>query len=241
MDSINLERLKRDPEIIKKKLQVTNTLTMCKEDLSIIFPAKFLDKKLAYIGRTVRVVGIFAILDNKNNYSVVNAPIFLEFSPYAIEDITVNGDIYKQLVFKKDTVMIPNNDHLVTDVFMYDVFAEFFIQGNVPLYINYEDLSDLLLRAKEYASNKLGDDPTTIEIITSIIARYKGDKKVYFREVIDKPGMKDEMVFIGLNDIFYSFNNTGARLIGGYFGSGLINSMVEPEKTTSRVSDVLRS
>ena len=241
MESINIERLKRRPDILKSKLLINQKLTMCKEDLYVLFPAKFLDKKLCYVSRVVKVLGMFAIVDYKDNYSVVNAPIFLELSPFAIEDVMINGKVYKKLIFKKDTVIIPNNDHLVTDNFMYDVFEEFFIQGNIPWYLNYDDVGDLLIRAKEYAASKLGDDPTTIEILTSIITRYKEDKKIYFREVIDKPNMKDQMTFIGLNDIFYSFNNTGARLIGGYFGSGLINAMVGPEKTTSKTSEIFRS
>lgn len=241
MEQIDITKLKRNASILKKKLIVNSKITMCNDDLYILFPDKFLNKKLAFIGRTVKVIGILAIVDSKGNYSTVNAPVFLEFSPYGIEDVTINGKIYKKLMFYKDSVVIPNNDHLVTDSFMYDVFEEFFIQGSVPWYINYEDMGDLLLRAKEYASSKLGDDPTTIEIITSIIARYRDDKKIYFREIIGKPNMSEALTFIGLNDIYFSFNNTGARLIGGYFGSGIVNSMVDPEQTTSKTSEVLRS
>ena len=39
--------------------------------------------------------------------------------------------------------------------------------------------------------------------------------------------------FVGLNDIIYGFNNTGASLIGGYFKDGIVNTIVRKEEEST--------
>lgn len=242
MESLDISGLKRRPEVISKYLNVKGDITSVTEDLNVLFPSRYLDRKLALIDTTISVVSIFAILDKDNNYAVVNAPIFVTLTPFSISDVSVDGVEYKSLYFQKDSVMIPNNKSVVRDNFLYDVFDDFFVNGRVPWYLNYNDISNVLLTTKKYANNNIGNDPLGFEILSSIIAREANNKTVYIRHVLDKSNKdKIQPKYIGLNNRFYSYDNTGARLFGSYFGDGLITSIVDPEKKTSATSDILRS
>jgi hypothetical protein len=78
-----------------------------------------------------------------------------------------------------------------------------------------------------------------MEIITSMVAKDPNNKQIYFRQVHDNKNIKPE--YVGLSDIYNSYNNTGSRLIGGYFSYGITTSLVSPEKESSTVSKILMS
>ena len=124
---------------------------------------------------------------------------------------------------------------------MYDIFDEFFVQGNVPWYLNYDDLSNIFIESKKYANSNIGSDPLAFEILSSIVTRSSEDKKVYYRHLITSGNNKIKPDYVGLNNPYYSFDNTGAKLIGSRFGAGLNVALVEPEKKTSATSQILRA
>lgn len=242
MLTLDTKRLKRNPELIKSYFKKVGESTVVKNNVRIIFPDRYINKELAVIGNSVKLVSIYAIIDEDDNYAVVSAPIYQEVSPNNINDISIDGIIYKELHFDKDDVFILNNNLVVTDNFMYDIFDEFFIKGNIPWFMDYNDMSNIMLETKKYAGSNIGKNPLTFEILTSIIARDKTNKKTYFRKILNKNNInKIKPIYVGLNNIYYSFDNTGARLIGGYFGAGLTTAMAEPETKSSEVSNILRS
>ena len=135
----------------------------------------------------------------------------------------------------KDTVFLINNNLVVSDKFVYDVFDEFFSNGNIPWYLNYEDVARLFEDGVKFANVKIGNDPFIFEILTSIIARTSSDKTKKYRTNTD-----GNLAFVGLNDIIYGFNNTGASLIGGYFKDGIVNSIVRKEEESTELVKILR-
>lgn len=242
MEAIDITKLKRNPDVISKHLDITEDITTTKEDIYIVFPSRYLDRKLAIIGTDISVVSIFAILDRNDNYGVINAPIFVNLTPYSISDVTIDNAVYKYLYFQKDSVVMPNNKSVVRDNFLYDIFDDFYVKGKIPWYLNYNDISNVLLSTKKFANNNIGNDPLGFEILSSIIARDSRDKTIYIRHILDKTNKdKIQPSYVGLNNRFYSFDNTGARILGSYFGDGLITSIVDPEKKTSATSEILRS
>ena len=238
MENIDVSGLKRRPDVIKSYFNVKGNITTVNEDVIVVFPERYINRKLVIMGTNVSVVSCYAIIDNNNNYAVCSAPIFQTLSPTNMSDSVMNGVKFKVLYFDKGSVFIPNNKLIVRDSFIYELFDEFFVQGKIPWYINYTDISNLFLEADKYAGSRVGDDPLIYEILTSIISRSKDDKKEYFKNNITEDL---QPAYVGLNNPYYSFNNTGARIIGSRFGTGLNVALVEPEKKTSETTDILRS
>jgi hypothetical protein len=239
MDKLNISGLKRNPEIIKSYLKTIKNTVVTTEDIQIVFPERYINRELAIIANTIKLVSIYAILDNYGNYAIMSAPIIQELVPFSIHDLDVNGVIYKGLSFNRGDVVLPNTVLVKNNNFMYDIFDEFYIKGNIPWYLDYNDVSNVLAETKKYAGSNIGNNPLTMEIITSMVAKDPNNKQIYFRQVPDNKNIKPE--YVGLSDIYNSYNNTGSRLIGGYFSYGITTSLVSPEKESSTVSKILMS
>lgn len=125
----------------------------------------------------------------------------------------------------------------MNDSFLYDLFDEFFIKGNIPWFLDYDDVNDLLLETKKYAGSNIGKNPLAFEILTSIIARDPNDKKQFFRKL---DNTKKKPTYVGLNNIYYSYTTTGARLVGGYYGPGVTAAVVDKEEEASYIEKILK-
>ena len=241
MDSLQSSDFKRKPEVIKAAVKVTGNITTAVEPLRIMFASRYINRKLAILDHNIQLLSLYALINNKNEYALVSAPIFQTVTPYTISDTVVDDTVYKVFYFNKGGVIIPNNKLIIRDNFMYDIFDEFFVQGNVPWYLNYDDLSNIFIESKKYANSNIGSDPLAFEILSSIVTRSSKDKKVYYRHLITSGDNKIKPDYVGLNNPYYSFDNTGAKLIGSRFGAGLNVALVEPEKKTSATSQILRA
>jgi len=243
MLELDINKLKRNDEIIKSYFKVVGDITLTTKDIKIMFPSRYVNRGLASLGTTVKVLSIYAVIDTENDiYSVCVAPIIQPVLPYNISEITINGDLYTILDFKEGDVVIPNNNLVVSDGFMYELYDEFYIKGNIPWFITYDNVSNLLTETNLYAGSNIGSNMLTFEILAATISRDMYDKDKPYRLSINSNKDKDKQpAYVGLNNIIFSYDTTVAKLVGGYFGYGVTVALVSPEKTTSNISDILRS
>lgn len=239
-NSYKLSNLKRNPKIISSYFKIVGETTLTTENIKVLVPTRYLDKKLCIITNSVKVLSVYMVIDNKNNYGIVSAPIMQDITPVNISNVSLDGVPYIELEFNKGDVFIPNNNLIMSDTFMYDIFDEFYIKGNVPSFLDYMDVRNLMLETKKYANSNIGNNPLIFELFTSIISRDPKNKKVYYRNMKSRTN-KTRPTYVGLSNIYYSYDNTGAKLIGGYFGEGITTAIVEPETRSSDVSNILRS
>ena len=236
-ERFDIKGYKRKPEAFKNTFKEKDNATITKDKVYVIFPERFVKKELAVISVDfVKVVGIYAILNEKNEYCVINTPIFHELLPISVKLVDIDEDTYVLCEFEKDTIFLSTNDLIVLDSFVYDLFNEIFIQANVPWYLEYEDLAMLFRHSKKYANMNIGNEIVTWEVLTATITRYSSDKTKYHRQMVDKP-----YSYVGLNDIRYGYDNTGARIIGGYMKEGITTAIIDKEKETSDTSRLLRA
>lgn len=236
MLAYDISKLKRNPKAISSYLKTSGDVVTTKEDLQVMIPTRYIDTKLATIDNTVKTIGIYAIVDSKNNYAISTIPTVQELSPVSVEDALVGEEKYKILNFNKNSVFMPNSKLIVTADYMYQLFDNFYSQGRVPWFLDYEDLCDLLLESKQYMGNGIGEAILAFEIITSISAREASKPTNYYR----LSNMKNKPTYVGLKNLFYSYNNTGAKLVGNYFKTGLMTAMMDPETKSSETSNILR-
>lgn len=108
-------------------------------------------------------------------------PVFQKLLVSRIDDSTCDdGKLYKILYIDKDSVLMESNDLVVGDNQIYFIYDQFFVKGNIPFYINYNQLPTLLSDADIFCGTGLGNDRHVFEILSSIVARGK-DKNVYYR------------------------------------------------------------
>lgn len=242
MEDLRVDKLKRDSKKILSYFKEVKNTIITTQPIQIVFPARFIDLKLAKIDGLVDVVGYYAILDDKGNYAVVIAPVIGKYSPDLISYVMIDNEKYACLSFKAGDTVVTNTTMLANDNFLFDLYTEFFTNGNIPWYMNYEDVSNIFLETSKYASSGIGNNPIVIEILTAIIARVKNNKRILYKDTLKSKAdiYSKPPSYIGVSNIHYSYDSTSSRIIGGYFKEGVINSVVDPETKTTRVADNLR-
>lgn len=242
MDTIRVDKLKRDPSKIRSYFKRIKTTTVTSQPIQIVFPARYLELKLARIDSLVDLLNMYVIIDSKDNYAVTIAPIIGKYIPESVNYIMINSEKYVALSFKAGETVIANNNMLADDSIIYTLFQEFFLKGNIPWYYNYEDVSNIFLETSKYADSGVGNNPVTIEILTSVLARVANNRKLYFKDSITSRNdiFRRPPGYVGISDIRYNFDSTSSKLIGGYFKEGVINAIVDPETKTTKLADNLR-
>lgn len=237
MDNIDTSRLKRNPAAFNGVFKIIGDVTITKKPIRIMFPERYINRGLGIMGIPAKILFIYAILDDDDNYALILAPIMGDVTPYNITTASVDDVDYKIMHFRENDVVISSNTMIRSDDFIYELFDEFYVKGNIPWYMEYDDTSNFLLETGKYANSDIGKNPLTAEILASIIARDPKDKRIFFRQ---SENTKDKPVYVGLSNIYYSLGTTAAKLVGGYFSYNLATSITDKETETSAVSDILR-
>ena len=235
--------LKRKPDLIKTYFKKAGTGLMVTEDIKVMFPSRYVNKNLAIMGDTVTVLSIYAIIDNEGNYGVINAPIMIELNPTMTDEVEIEGKVYTILEFSKGDVFTNNTSLVIRNGNIYELFDELFIHGNIPWYLNYEDLSNLFKLSGKYAGTGIGDNPLAMELLASIIARNKNDKTMLYRKLAKDMSVikKSDPAFVALLNIYYSFTSTMSKLTGSYFKDGITSALVNHETESNAVEDMIKA
>jgi len=237
MDNLNIAGLKRNPDAIKSAFKKVGDSLIVTKNLRVIYPDRYNNIGLSILGSTVRIISIFAIVDDNGNYAVANLPIFLDLTPTNVSEIAVGANINKVLHFEEGSVYTENSNLVIDDRFLYDIFNEFYIGGKIPWFMNYDDAISMLARTNKYAGSTLGDNPITMEILGAVIARFNKDKKVFYRQT----DMKQNPDFVGLMNIYFTFDNTVSKIAGSYMSQGITSAIINKEDETTKIEEVLRA
>lgn len=236
MKHLKTGTLKHNPEAIKNCFRVKGNSTIATDDLLILFPERYVNKELAILEESVKVVGIYAIIDSQGNYASNITPIYQDIEVAMIDDVMCDdGRVYKELTIEKDSVFIANNDLIVSDNLIGDIYDELLIKGNVPWYLGYDILPRVFSETRKYCGNRIGDDRMVFEILTSAIARGE-DKTEYYRH--SKNVGVGKVNWLPLNNIYY-YKNTGAKLVGAYYGYGVSSAIINKESASTSLEQSL--
>jgi len=243
MKDFDYTKLKRNPNAIKSKLKTSDNIVIAKETLYVMFPEKYVDKELAILGNTCHVTGVICIFDDKNNYSIMTVPAKLEMQPVEIDTVLVENEPYVVLTFMENSDLISNTKVVKDITGTFPVFDLFLIQGKIPWYIGYTDLLNVFANMGKYTGTKATNNLLTFEILIATIARDEKDRLKDFR--LSLKDMKDmekkRPVWVGMNDIFYSFRSTLAKIAGSYMKLGVVSSIINPEKKANELENIVRT
>lgn len=237
---MNFKTMNRNPDKIKKLFTHKGDDTFVNENIRIVFPSRFVNLELAYMDSEVKVVSIYAILDDNNNYAITTQLIMADLTPYMIETITIDESEYFVLYFRKDSMYMRNREVVQMDNFISDVFKEMIVKGNFPAYLGYEDTVKVFMSAKEYANSGVIKSRSIMEALTSMNARDKGDFTKYLRMSTTKEKPK-EYINVGLSDVQRGLSNNFSRLTGSYFNKAITSSLIVDDDEVIPTEKAIRS
>ena len=242
-DTLDIGSLKRNPEKIKKCFKIVGNSTVATSDIKIIFPKRFIDKGFCKLDKLTTLLAYYAILDTEDNYAITIAPVAQQLQPSSISMLNIGKsekDVFICLNFYKDDVVIPNNDCVQDASYFFGILDEFFLKGKIPWYMNYEDVSNMILESERYAGSNIGSNPLGLEILATLVAKDKYGKA--YKNSITSANyiFTHNPSYTGLGDV-RSYTDTGSKLIGSRLKDGLTSALIEKETKTSDVSSVLRA
>jgi hypothetical protein len=116
------------------------------------------------------------------------------------------------------------------------IYNDFLSKGNIPWYMDYDDISQLFETSSLHAGASLNADMAMFELLVSIIARQKKDKRFHYRH--DNATYRP--AWVGLSSVAFQATNTFAKLSGGYFNEGLTSALVTPSTTNESIETLIR-
>lgn len=226
--------MKRDKDFIGSKLYREGDKLFCKEKCIIEFPKWYEDKEMATIQDVVDFYGIFAIIIG-DTYSVSVIPTLVQSTPIMIKEIERDGIVYNQLIYGKDDCILNNIKVVKMELLSYNFFETFYMYARAPWFIEYEDLLRLMDNLPVYANSNVGGNFISNELTTSFITRSKMDKRIFFRQNGNK-GFE----YVDLMNVYYSALSTTNKIAGNYFMESMTSAIVQPEKETTKLEDLVR-
>ena len=208
----------------------------------IYIPAWYTEKGLANISVDKYILGVYAIVVEDSVYAVNSVMAMMQITPDQTNRVKIDGDEYLEFVFNANSTVVPNTNLVKVDTLTYVVFDAFIQKGNVPVFMDYEDLGNIFNTSLKYAGTRVGSQREVTQLIVSTLARNPNDRKEYYRQGItteqDKQKVKPD--FVSLMSIPYSATNTMTKLGGSYFSQGVVSALVSPSTRPERIETILR-
>lgn len=235
--------LQRDKAKILAALgDLPNGTVIAKQAISIQFPSRFRDIKLAVVGENNYVYGLFALILG-DSYALLNMNGYIELGKGTISLSTVQGQEYFTITYQPGDVVIKTKSIVARSNLIFTAIDEFVFKGKVPWYVNYEDMGQLFDTAQDYAKTKATMLPPVIEFLAAYIARSKQDRTKFIREVAKQPKdfALDQVSWVPLRSVFWSAPGTVNKLSGAYFADGVVSALVNPNNKVEKVESILRA
>ena len=200
-----------------------------KEDCWILYPARYHKVELA---DQHRIFGVVAIIDENNNYILMNLPVKVKFNFTEVSTLVIDDITYKKLKIEKGTPLFSDKEFVSTKDDTYVMLDDWLINSNnIPFYIDYNELLDVFIKNRRMVGGDLARDIVAISMLISIIARNnKGD---FYR--MDRKGLN----WVGLSNKNESYKNLSSMLGGTYLSQGIDNALLLEDEDKSALSKMM--
>lgn len=219
-------KMKRNPEIINSKMTKKGNVLIANNDLQLTFPSRFNDKGFNQYGNSIKLLGLFAIMDTEGNYCVHNIPNRISITPNVIDEVTLSdGSVYTVFTFYKGNTISDNLVMVKDTSFLNSMYNEFITQGKVPAFFNYTDLLTTFKLTLRFNGSNIGKYNAPIQLLVSLIARDINDKSKPYRYSKTTKGMPGEISWVGLSNVHYAVTSTLSKLGGGYASNAMYSAI----------------
>jgi hypothetical protein len=229
----------RDASAVKATLIRSNKAVVTTTGCTIIFPERFVKRGLATLSDKNYISGGYALVLPDGKYSVCNVNAMMQVLPSRIEKTKFPDGKYYKLTFQPNSVLLVDTT-LVKDAGVIEkIFDEYVFKGNVPWYVEYNDLGMLFDTSAKHAGSAVNKNLAIIELLASMLARDPRDPKIPYRLVADE--IKSPPSFISLMNVYYAAATTLNKLVGGNFDKGVVGALVQTTTEVSRIEKALRA
>ncbi len=239
---MDITNLVRNPERIHAALvELPDGRVITKTGCKIYIPIRYAERKLAYIGNEIYILGIYAITVEDKYYGVSLLNTMIPIDPVETNKIKIDGEGFYEFVFSPGNTVFKTTHLVKTDALVYRIYDEFLAMGHIPWFIGYEELGHIFDSAKEFAGANVGTNPEVTQLIASILARDPNDRTKYYRTTVNTPEdlVANPPVYVALKSVQYSATNTTTKLGGSYFQQGVISALINPSERTEVIESLL--
>lgn len=239
---MNIAGLRRDaPAVLKALVETPDGRVVTTKPCQIYIPARYVDYGMAKIGVDNHVLGIYALVVG-DVYSVCKVDAMMSIDPSQTNKIKIEGEEYYEFVFNAGSTVISNVNLVKTDTLVYLIFDEFFQKGNIPWFLNYEDLGRLFDTARKHAGANVGNEREVIQLVASLVARDPSDRTRNYRNLVktNEDVKNIHPAFVPLMSVRYAATNTLTKLGGSYFSKGVVSALIDPADRPERIETILR-
>lgn len=232
--------LTRDPEAIENTFKEVGNSLLTTTGCKVYFPKSFIERKLARQTEHVETIGYVAIVSG-DKFGVMLVPSMVPFSPDFTNNVTVGEDVYIEMTFLKNTIVIPDTYFIKDATLTYYIYTEFIGRGNIPAYMSYFDVGNIFKDSNYHAGISIGFTPTLFEMLVANTSRVEADLTLYYRQKMidnDSPYV-DPPTYIGASNVTLNATNTTARLIGSYYEDSITSALVNPSTRNETIEDLL--
>lgn len=236
-------KLNRNPEKILGLLkELPGGQCVAKEKLTIMFPVRFRNIRLAIIGKVSFVYGLFAIISG-NDFAIMNINGYVELGAASIKIETVDEVEYYKFTYEPGQTVIMTKDIVARTNLLFLAIDEFVFKGKVPWYASYEDMGRIFETAQSYAGSRARIIPSMMEFFAAYSARHKDDRLKFIRDGATSRAdfAAEKIKWVPLRSIYYSTPGTVNKLSGAYFQDGIVSALVNPSNQVENVEAVLRA
>lgn len=240
---MDFNTLRRDAQTVRSQQVTTESgSVITTKGCKIYFPQRYIERSLAFVGTESAVCGIFAIVLPSGEYSVCSVNALVPLQPDSISKLNYKGVEYVEFTFEPGSVVIKTLDLVVSDVMVYRIYDEFISKGNVPWYMNYDDMASIFDTAAKHGGTNIANSSEVTEMIISLIAR-SDDRTIYYRSTVKTAeDLKTKTLnWIGLMSAAYAATNTLSKLGGSYFTEGALSAMVSPTERMEKIESLVRA
>ena len=237
---MNVADYTRDPQAVKKAFQATEDgALIAKKPCAIYVPRRFHDKELAVIDNEIYVVGIHMVVVDNSVYAVNLTNAMMRIAPSSINNVVMNDKDTLEFSFEPGDAVYANINLVENNKLLYFIFDEIIARGNVPPFMDYNDLGRLFDSAVKHAGVQLTSTPTVLHLLIASISRDPQNPQQYFRQVTNGRDL-EQVRFVQMRSGTFGATNTTARIMGAYFTDSLTSALVNPSDREENIERILR-
>lgn len=214
---------------------------IAKKAITIQFPVRFKEIKLAQIGAENVVYGLFAMILDTGEWALCNVNAYVELGQAAIDIVNINGVEYYNFRFEAGQAVWKTTELVCRSEVIFTSLSEFILKGKMPWYIGYTDGSRLFKTSKRHAKTNANILPSVVQFMIAYCAREKSDRRMYYRQALNGKVKKPELAWVPMESVYWSAPTTLNRLAGAYFSDGVVSSIVNPTERASKIEEILRA
>lgn len=233
---MNSDAMIYDVKKVSAAVEVVGETMVAIKPISIVFPARYLQRGLAMFEDEMHVVGYCAFVVDRHYYatSLVGAPFKTE--PSSVMERIIDDVPQVELVYKPGDLVMTNINLMVIDALPYRIFDEFIAKGRKPWFIRERDAAVLFKHSGKHNGVEIGPNPAVFSIIAANIYRDESDTANYYRQT----ERHSPPAIVPLRSTAGTGSNAMAKLLGNHFEENVTSAIVYPSERLEPGDRILR-